>query len=222
MVKLRGRMPFELDHFMLFVPDPAAAAALVELDLRVGHTGPQPGTGAGHTVFFFDNTYIEIVWPEPGRDPFIDAPAMHIAERCRDQRWCAFGLAVRPIGPPPSPLPIRTWDYTAPFLPRGAIPIPIAANSGDAEEPLIVLSLVSRRPDRRSDAPALQRSFREVTAARVLLPGTRPFSPELEALVDLVPLSIGRGETTLVLELDGGLTGRRLDLRPRLPLMMTC
>ncbi|MCA8961681.1 MAG: VOC family protein [Planctomycetes bacterium] len=113
-------MTFELDHFIVFVAGPERArSALVERGLEVGHEGSQPGTGCGHTVFFFDNTYLELVWSEPGKVPFADAPRMHATDRLTSSQWCPLGISFRPIGSDRA-LPLQTWDYAAPFLPDGA------------------------------------------------------------------------------------------------------
>lgn len=193
-------MPYELDHVLRFVPDPEAALALAaELGLVVGHHDLQPNTGAGHTICFFDNVYLEIVWPEPGKRPFPDAPRMRFGERCLDDDWLPYGVAIRPVGPRIPP-PFATWDYPAPFLPPGAIPIPIGANSERPGEPLLIVSWVAGRPDRRTPAPPLQESLRELTAVHLTLPGVP--STELEAARRAVPLTLEQGTPELRLHVD--------------------
>ena len=58
---------FEIDHVMVCLSGPAVATkALVGFGLVAGHSGSQPGTGAAHTIFFFDNAYLELAWSESG------------------------------------------------------------------------------------------------------------------------------------------------------------
>ena len=60
-----------------------------------------------------------------------------------------FGVSLRRMAGTNHPIPIDTWEYYAPFLPDGAIPIPTATNSSNLAEPLVFVSLVTSRPETR-------------------------------------------------------------------------
>lgn len=220
-------IPFELDHFALYVSDRAGAvAALERAGLTLGRDGIQRGTGAGHSIYFFDNTYLEVVWPEPGRPVFADGHAMRIAERIADPGvWCPLGLSFRPRVRPDDlniELPIETWGYQAAFLPKDAVPIPIATSSEIPAEPLVFVSLVSGRPDRNTWPTTLQsdRRFAEVVSARVTV-SAQDISSALQALPALLPVEVLLGDASLLsLVFNVGPSAREIDLRPDLPLTL--
>lgn len=215
---------FELDHVMLACPAAQpAVGACQEAGLQVAGPWAMPGTGATQAVVFFDNAYLELVWPS-GPDPaFADAPGMHFGERARHARsgWCPFAVAFRPTAPSPA-APIPSWDHAAPFLPPGAVPIPVGANSGRSTEPLLITSLVSRRPDQRADHPPLQHALglRELTAVRLVLPPA-PRSRELATICGLLPLRLIEGDAPWAeLIFDGGSLGHRRVLGRGLPITL--
>lgn len=214
---------FPLDHVMVCVAEPEKPlAALHEFGLVASLRGPQPGTGAGHAVFAFDNAYLELAWPTPGAAVFADAPRLHFLERSQSSAWCPFGLSFRPSAPG-ADLPLATWAYPAPFLPPGARPIPIGQNSDLRTEPLIIVSLVSQRPDSFLPTPLLQSGvgLTELTAVRLSTPAARDPSLELGAVSAIGWLSLESSSSHhLELEFAGAAGGRRHNFAPDLPLSL--
>jgi hypothetical protein len=93
-------------------------------------------------------------------------------------------------------LPFATWNYYAPFLPKGAS-LPIAANSENLSEPLIFMSPVSLQPSASPLKHGLlvnKPGFDEITMLRVTLPGEKNFSAELRKLTELGLVELKRGD----------------------------
>ena len=211
---------YHLDHLMVCVADPTRAVqGLLDFGLLQSQSGLRRGTGAGATYFFFDDFYVEVAWEPGGQPAFQDAPAMHFSERVHGG-WYPFGVSFRPCGPIAGGLPMSTWDYQASFLPPTATPIPIATNSPLPNEPLIIASLVSGRPDARVPRPPLQRhlGLREATKLTLHMEPPGPGSLELQRLRDIVPVAfVFEGPPHVDVEFDGGSRGRRHAF-PGLPL----
>ena len=190
----------DIDHVLVCLSGPSAATkALVDFGLTPGRSGSQPGTGAAHTVFWFDNAYLELAWCETNKAAFDDAPDLRFMERTnwKTSGWCPFGLSFRyrsPALPLPPRLPIATWDYAAPFLPKGAVPIPVGANSDRRREPLIIVSLVSGRPDAKAKCRLLQDDLglSEITSLKLGIVGSEPLSPELSSMATILPITFDR------------------------------
>ena len=74
-----------------------ATKALMDFGLVAGGSGPQPGIGAAHTIFSFDNAYLEFAWSASGVGAFEEAPDHHFVERTNWEAagWYPFGV-VRP------------------------------------------------------------------------------------------------------------------------------
>lgn len=215
---------FPFDHLMVCTSEPErAVASLRAFGLVHGALGPQSGTGAEHAVFFFNNAYLEVAWPGSAGPAFKDAPRLHFQERASSPAtgWCPFGLSFRTPDPSCRELPLSTWHYAAPFLPPGAVPIPIGSNSNVRGEPLIIVSLVSQRPDTRVPTPPLQaaRGLAEVTHLRLFSPSAAKISEELAAVQRLGWLSIVPGASYHAeLEFAEARAGSEHNFAPELPL----
>ncbi|MCA9439228.1 MAG: hypothetical protein KC964_00360 [Candidatus Omnitrophica bacterium] len=211
----------------VFEPEPVLQA-LGEFGLVIGSQSVQPNTGACHAIVDFDNAYLEIVWAEEGKTPFADEPRLHMVDRIllTQTGWSPFGLSFRPSKGSNPQVPIRTWDYSAAFLPEGAVPIPIGANHECPNEPLVIVSLFSGRPDERPDRHLLQanRAFGEITAVRVHLSDDSSPSKELTILDEKLPwLQIDSGGEShhVCLEIDERSSGEHHDFSPILPLSIS-
>ncbi len=215
---------YELDHVMYTCPRPAEALnAFERAGFKLRAPAPQPNTGASHALAFFDNAYLELAWPTSNVPAFSDAPRQHFGERAAwtQTGWCPFGISFRSVARGRArAAPIPSWGYAAPFLPAGAVPIPIGDNSEIPEEPLLITSLVSGRPDAYRQVPALQHhlGLTELTELRLTL-RTPVVSNTLQAACDLLPIALLHGDAAhLELVFDGGKTGRSLTLGPEVPL----
>jgi Glyoxalase-like domain len=209
---------FELDHIFVATPNPDAAVAELESHgLVLGHRGPHPNQGTANAVFFFDNVYIELLWVHDvvlASQPVMAQSTLPTRLAWPVSRASPFGISLRHAdGQRDTPLPIPTWGWQAPFLPMGAVPIPIGVNSNSLLDPLVFVSLVTQRPDRRNVTRQQAIGLHEVTGlyCRVEEPG--PLADELIRLSELgiATFELSR-EPRLQITIDGGRQGRRLEL----------
>lgn len=209
---------FELDHVFVATPHPDAAVAELESHgLALGHRGSHPNQGTANAVFFFDNAYLELLWVQDlglASQPIVAQSTLPARLSWPAARCSPFGISFRRAeGHPDAPLPIPTWDWHAPFLPQGAAPIPIGSNSGSLLDPLIFVSLVTQRPDRRNVARQQAAGMREVTGLHCVVERPSPLAAELTRVSEL---GIARfepgGAPRLRISIDGGRQGQRLAL----------
>lgn len=167
-------MGLELDHVFVCVGDTSHAnAALTEFGLNLSMTRVHQGQGTRNACAFFDNAYLELLWRHNDADlqSRLVRPLMLWERlRWRETGACPFGVALRPTMGEDEVAEVETWDYEAPFLPKGSS-IPIVTPRNSPSVPLIFLSLGSMPPailpfHRR---PALEQrgSRRRLTAVRI-------------------------------------------------------
>jgi Glyoxalase-like domain len=219
-------MQLELDHlFICTEPEAPEAESLKTLGFTEGIRRPHPGQGTTNVCFFFENAYLELLWA-CDRDEIQSRVVRPTGlwERCcwKETGACPFGIGLRLTTPNSQKLPFSIWDYEAPFLPPG-ISIPMATNSLNISEPLIFLSPSTQKPVRYppEKRPPLihQLALKEITAARITLPETGDFSPEVTALIELELVQFVRGDCDhLEIEFDNNRGGRQHDFTPILPL----
>lgn len=214
-------MPFEVDHVFITVPSGAPQMdELVSAGFEEGPPNTHPGQGTACRRVFFQHCYLEFIWlespsgataPNLGRTALI--PRVRMLEGVS-----RLGVGLRPVRASESALPLRTWPFRPPYLPEGAS-IPIAANSRVLHEPLIFFMPPS--PGWRRSERIHANGVREVTGVQVALAGDRNPSPELEWLGTLTCLTLEwADDELLIIELDRAEQGRRLDLRPSIPLVL--
>lgn len=192
-------MGLELDHIFVCVePEAPEAEFLKAFGFQEGNRRTHPGQGTANVCFLFHNAYLELLWLSDINEILSSVVRpLGLWERCcwGDQA-CPFGISLRSDVPGSLELPFATWNYYAPFLPKGAS-LPIAANSENLSEPLIFMSPVSLIPS----ASPLKRGllinkpgFDEITKLRVTLPGEKNFSAELRKLTELGLVELKRSD----------------------------
>ena len=215
----------EFDHLMICVSSPEdAVRALTERGLTLGSKGVHRGQGTSNACFFFDNGYLELAW-ESDASEVAAADALGLQSRLHsvDTGASPFGFSVRPTGSERS-WPFSTWDYSPAFLPEGAIPIPVLANSGLLHEPLAFVSYFPGRPKEPRPPVPRQASLgaRNVTGVSIDYIDRREPSRELQALQDLGLAAFRPGRTghAVELTLDDGRQGCAHSFEPAVPLML--
>jgi len=215
---------YELDHIMYISDAPIDVMSAVDrAGLHRTAAAPQLNTGASHSVVFFDNAYLELAWESEGEAAFSDAPRQHFQERAgwRETGWCPFAISFRPVeDPSTNEPPIPSWGYPAPFLPAGAIPIPFGENSDEPNEPLLITSWVSGRPDQYRNLPKLQTrlGLGELVGLLLTVPSLA-VSPELKTICDILPVALVQGSAPfLELIFDGPVPNGRVTLGPEVPI----
>ena len=147
----------ELDHVFVLCPSDAEAAAqaLRHAGLTEGSPNSHEGQGTACRRFFFENTYIELLW-------VCDSHAAQSALTRRTRLWerwtnrtngvCPFGIALR-AGPnaATADCPFPSWAYRPTYLPPN-LRIDIAARTPLAEPEYLYLGF-QRGPARQALEP---------------------------------------------------------------------
>ena|ERR1043166_9457939 len=228
------KAPVGLDHFLISVERDAPERAVLEQAgfKAAPFLNEHEGQGTASITFEFENSYLELVWPDDQRVPV--APGLERAyekfknrSAWRTSGWSPIGLALHRVGPV-VPLPVPSWSVTAPWMDPGTSLEMLVARD-DTKSPS-----VSVHPGAVSDDPALDVSRRHlraagamnqpngvkrVTAARIIMPSGYEPVAALTYLQSQRVLALDRGDTwTLELTFDRGAQGKVRDFRPTLPL----
>lgn len=209
-------MAFEFDHAFVFVgagapdADLLAAAGLVE-----GPPNIHPGQGTQNRRFFFQNGMIELLWVHSEEEAGSASIARaRLLERFRYKLTgaCPFGIGLSSAKGEMKNLPFNTWPYRPPYLPDGVkIAVADVSQSPDKLFAFVVPGAGSR-PEWDEDV-----SIRKI---QVRYPAWNfsDFGDQLGS-DGLVSLSHGP-EPIMQVSLNTGLKARRVDLRPRTPLVV--
>lgn len=200
-------MTLDLCHVFVFVADQhAAEETLSRCGLRESFRRRHPGQGTANICACFDNSYLELLWPEDEAElSSAKVVRTRLAERSRWRETGAspFGIGLR------SRLPFPSWDYRPPFLPDTAS-VPVALASDDPRQPFVFRSPNETRPDAWTDGRAGQRQkaagLAEITHLRLELPVAPAPAIKILAekgLISLVPAVTVRMELTIS-RADGG------------------
>ncbi|MEH2269389.1 MAG: VOC family protein [Nostoc sp.] len=221
-------MQLELDHIFVCVePEAPPADLLTTFGLTEGTRRIHRGQGTANICFFFDNAYLELLWLFDTNE--IQSPLVRptgLWERCRWQETqvCPFGISFRSTASDLREIPFPTWDYHATYrTPRASIPI--ATNSDNLSEPLILISPATQKPinyplERRP--PLVHKvGFKEITALQVALPGVQNFSAEVRTLIDLGLVQFSQGSFyQLEIEFDNAKEGNSQEFDSQLPILI--
>lgn len=213
-------MSLELDH--VFVAATAGGPEIELLEAAGFLEGPahdHPGQGTASRGIFFENAYLELIWLTDARAAAVSPVARTGLGHRADPRGEAspFGFGLRcPTVPAPTP-PFATWRYSPTYLPDGSA-FAMGVNSDKLDEPLIFMLPWSRTATwKLPDHPNGVRHLTNVGLVQDVPSPSRVMSAFLE--LGLVSLEEGVGPLVRI-ELDSGARGERLDLRPRLPLVL--
>ena len=186
-------MPFETDHFFMFVRDQHEAETLMrESGLRVNYSRAHPGQGTRNLCACLDDVFLELLWLD---DTPISAESERISLGTRGRgHGSPLGIAWR--GDPE----FETEAYNAPFLPEG-MAIPVASASLDPALPFVFGSPGGARPvDWANELAGSRQSPGLLTmgSCRVVAP-----APETTAILlqDFPNIEVAEGEWGLEFEL---------------------
>lgn len=225
---MSGAVAVEVDHVFVSVSVGAPEGdRLIELGLVEGSPNRHPGQGTANRRFFFANAMLELIWVEDAAEAQSErgpARRLHLWERWagRDGTACPFGVCLRPTAGTSDIAPFPSWEYRPVYSPVG---MPIADNSTVDTEPLVFYMPTHRRidtaPPERREPYEHALPIRELTAVRVFAPGGAALSPAMLATLHTGAFSFQRAAQPLLeLGFDGERHGRRVDLRPALPLVL--
>ncbi len=207
----------KLDHLFImtekFAPE---AELLTDLGLVEGTSNSHPGQGTANRRFFFSNTALELLYVHDAKEAD-EGPGqgLRLRERASNPIASPFGLVMRRDGDCP---PFAGWRYQPMYFDPG-ISFLVAENSEYLDEPLCIClpeDPPSGLPQVESEKP-----FTEVTELRIHVPVDEP-SSVLEAVAQVEGIRI-QTDSPHLLEIAFGheKEGKRRDLRPRLPLIIS-
>jgi len=204
----------ELDHiFVMTSVDAPGAAALTQLGFKEGLPNTHPGQGSACRRFFFQTSYLELIWVHNG-DEAQSEPAgrMGLWERWsgRLQGTCPFGIVLRPsIDAADTTPPFPTWSYRPAYLPQG-LSIEVAEAVPLAEPAFFWL------PFRRAGGQNPQ----TITNVQCLGPfNASSHAARFAGAAGMIEFK-RHDEYSIELTLDGGVLNKRADLLPALPIRL--
>lgn len=223
----------ELDHVFIVVQPGAAAeiAALRSAGLTVGsRTATHEGQGTASVAAFFANAYLELIWVDSSvaidREHAATTQQFRRAASWRTSGQSPFGFGLRRLPDDTAPLPVPVVREAAPWLDPGTayelLHQPADSLAADffvvpaSRSWLTSLARIRARNPRLLQHPG---GGREITRVRVY--GAAELRPAAFARLRPKPLEMVDAIGPLVeIELDGGVRGQRIDLRPVLPVMI--
>lgn len=210
----------DIDHVFIRASRAAPEADLLHAaGFTEGSGNRHPGQGTANRRFFFRNAFVELLWVDDETEAAGPATRRtQLKERLggTDDGVSPFGICFRPgIGAASAPFPV--WDYTPAYLPPG-----MAIGIGDhvpLQEPLWFYFERGQAPQGQPLDHA--NGACSITRVTVTLPHAQPLSDAARAAAQtgLVELIDG-AQHAMEIEFDGGASGRRLDFRPALPLIV--
>jgi hypothetical protein len=219
----------ELDHvFICTAVGAPEADELRAIGLIEGTSNVHPGQGTANRRFFFHNFYLELLWvhdeEEAKGEP---VRPTHLWERWskRMDGVCGLGFGFRPAVEGSVAPPFGTWQYRPPYLPE-PLSIEIGTNSENLNEPMLFYLSFAGRPEsympERRQPMQQQVGLSELTRVELTTPHANVVSRELRAVVAAGLVELQREDEYLVtLAFDHERSGKRVDLRPSLPLLLT-
>ena len=208
----------QLDHLFVLTDNLAPEADLLtDMGFVEGTSNSHPGQGTANRRFFFSNTALELLYVRDAKEAN-EGPGqgMRLPERASSPAASPFGFVLRCDNDADSPS-FKGWRYQPDYFEPG-ISFLVAENSELLEEPLCICL-----PDDSPSRPSQVRSempFTEVTELRLHVPVDKP-STVLRAIGHVKGIQIQTSSPHLLEMVFGHETEqRRLDLRPRLPLVI--
>ncbi|WP_256105957.1 VOC family protein [Streptomyces sp. ODS05-4] len=212
----------QFDHLVLFVKSErdasAAVTVLEDAGYCAGSSNKHPGQGTANRRVFFDNAYLEFLFPTNLH--VVASPAIArtgIAQRFR--YGCPFGVGLREMSD--GNLPFPTWEFGPHYLPDSAR-IRMASCSSDAWQPLLFTISFEARPDHDAREPLEHAAGRtSIGEALITSPGMNSSNPAMVAVSRLAPLTFSDGarpacEVVLELARSRGV----VDLHPFVPVRL--
>lgn len=216
----------EIDHVIICCDAGAPEAdALTAAGLIEGSANVHTGQGTANRRFFFRNAYIELLFvtdlAAAKREPSRRTRLWERWLRRRDDA-CPFGVATRPSDPQAEALPpFPTWAYHAPYLPPG-ISIGIAPATPLSQPEFLHVAFATRPDAKRLEPLEHPAGVESLTGVRIGLPpgsGAPTLAAKAVAAAGLVSFYEAPAYVMEV-TFDNGASGRSIDVRASLPLVL--
>lgn len=212
----------ELDHIFVCVSNELDLDNIpIKFGLNLSTKQIHQGQGTASKCALFDNAYLEFLFPDNVKElqsNLVQPLSLWERIRWRDTEASPFGVSFRFIRNAGQNIPVPTWSYNAPFLPRGAT-IPIVTPSNSMYEPLVFIFKVAKAPSERNlSNPFLleHRGSRHTpTKVKINSKSNRKFSKELQWFCTKNLISITEGtENHVELVWDAGKEGMTINFNP--------
>ncbi len=220
----------ELDHVWIMVsPDAPERAAFERAGFQISKDiNHHEGTGTSSITVELENTYLELMWPDP-KVPVSQgmeraAEKYHQRQLWRTSGWCPIGVGFRRGAPSNEALPFPTWTWTADWMPKGSV-MEMLTPRDDTRSPALFIEPSSLSNTREQAARAALYHHpigaHRITAIQLISPKTYQPIAALTYLQTQRLLSVKPGDDWVVeLTFDEGKQEKSKDLRPDLPLVI--
>lgn len=209
--------PLVLDHVTIVVPEGAPGAATAFTTAGFHMLGAEPNLprlpGTGTRTLGFENAYLQLVWVT-NRDSLNAADAL-LSRRLKwdDAGTSRFGFGLRRAGAGDA-LPFATTDHAGASYARTADHEPqVRVVPGDR-------AWTNVAPQLASELKHLNDTHRITLVTWVHRRGRNAEAIDWLQQREIVKGGLAGGEAFVEIELDDGHSGRRVDFRPRLPLVV--
>lgn len=214
----------EFDHLFICVDKPASEAEqLIAFGLVEGASNCHPGQGTENRRFFFQNTFIELLFVVDRGELNSDlTKPTKLSERfpVRADNVSPFGLCFRPAAEN-SKVPFPSCSYQPQYLPEH---LDVKVAQSPSSEPMWFYLSFGSRPDSVSGdkrQPLVHDcGFKNITSVSVCAPEIESFSETAIIVNSLTEVEFLEGkEHLLSIGFDGETQGKEKDFRPLLPLI---
>lgn len=131
-----------------------------------------------------------------------------------------FGIYLRPVGDWDYGILFRSWKYNPDYL-RNGNSMFISESSKNLNEPMIFITPVGKRQDKRVSNVNHPKGFKEITAASMHVPIIEDISEALKFVSGLENMSIEKSIShSLEISKDGQREGKSKKFQPSLPLFI--
>jgi hypothetical protein len=212
----------QFDHLWIVVSRDAPERAVLEkAGFRIApEVNKHEGQGTASLTIEFENSFLELVWPDPTVpvSPGMERGAEKFRQRMlwRTSGWSPIGIVMHRLSN--TPLPFATWSISPPWMQPGTA-MEMLMPRDDARSPS--LSIHPGSDDQAGRAMQHPIGVKNITAVRLISP--KEYRP-IEALAYLQKqrvLTLDSGDAWAVeLTFDKGAKGKRKDFRPDLPLLI--
>jgi hypothetical protein len=223
----------EFDHVWIVVTRDAPERSVLErAGLKISpELNRHDGQGTASITADFQNSYVELMWPDPTVS--VASGAERGVEKFKNRMnwrtsgWCPIGIGLHRVGPA-APLPFPTWTIAPDWMPKGTA-IEILTARDDTRSPsffiepdvLAVKAQTNRKVDGASPASDHPIGVERITAIQLIQP--KEYQP-VAAFTYLESAGIFKNTEgnawAVEITFDGGRKNETKDLRPNLPLVI--
>jgi len=213
-------MQVELDHlFVLTAPGAPEAEKFIQFGLLEGPPNQHPGQGTANRRFPLANAMIELLWvndPTEVQNPSTRRTLLWERWSDRETNACPFGICLRPVDGHDTGTPFPGWEYRPSYLP-GSLSMHIGESG--IEEPMWVYLNFQRREYYKKRFAENPVGIRDITG--LTLTTCVPLRSRVsQTIIESGIIASRTGASPLLeIEFDGGARNKRMDFRPRLPIL---